>query len=231
MPKPTWERLSAAKRDVVLRAAEAEFDTHGYIGASVNVICREAGISKGSLFQYFTDKSDLFVYVINLAAQRIRSAVEEKVARLPFEDDYMAAVDELFAIWVEYFYDNPRDRTLTAAVNLEHDPQALAASRAAVNAHYLEVVGAIVDIGIALGHLREDVDRDALVAIIIALLPHMALSPHIRGLDPVLGNEGASREHAISCAQRLERLYFEPYLTKPAPPLRAPKPRAESTPG
>lgn len=231
MPKPTWERLSAAKRDVVLKAAEAEFDTHGYIGASVNTICREAGISKGSLFQYFTDKSDLFVYVINLAAQRIRAAVEAKIAELPFEDDYMAAVDELVGVWVEHFYDNHRDRTLTAAVNLEHDPQALAASRAVVNDHYCDVVGALVDIGIALGHLRADVDRDGMVAIFIALLPHMALSPHISGLDPVLGNEGASRAHAVACGQRIVRLFMEPYLTQPARPIGAPRPRAESTPG
>ncbi|MEP7180295.1 MAG: helix-turn-helix domain-containing protein, partial [Pseudonocardiales bacterium] len=63
MPRPTWDRLEQSRRDRVLRAAMVEFGRRGYSGASLNVIAREAGVAKGSLFQYFDDKFDFFAYV------------------------------------------------------------------------------------------------------------------------------------------------------------------------
>ena len=63
MPTPTWNRLPAARRDAIVAAAEAEFAENGFSRGSLNVIAREAGVAKGSLFQYFTDKLDLFAYL------------------------------------------------------------------------------------------------------------------------------------------------------------------------
>ncbi len=45
-------------------AATAEFVDHGYDEASVNRIIVAAGISKGSFYYYFEDKTDLFVSVL-----------------------------------------------------------------------------------------------------------------------------------------------------------------------
>jgi len=58
----------------VLDAAEAEFAKRGFSGGSLNTIVREAGISKGSLFQYFDDKADLYAHLAELASVRIREA-------------------------------------------------------------------------------------------------------------------------------------------------------------
>ncbi|MDT4921381.1 MAG: hypothetical protein QOI15_2283, partial [Pseudonocardiales bacterium] len=63
MPRPTWANLDADRRERVLHAAMAEFGRHGYSGGSLNVIARDAGVAKGSLFQYFDDKFDFFAHV------------------------------------------------------------------------------------------------------------------------------------------------------------------------
>jgi len=42
-----------------------EFTINGYEQASLNTIIREAGISKGSLYYYFEDKTDLYLAVID----------------------------------------------------------------------------------------------------------------------------------------------------------------------
>ena len=57
MPTSTWFRLNVAKRERVLEVAMREFGENGYSTGSLNTIAREAGIAKGSLFQYFGDKS------------------------------------------------------------------------------------------------------------------------------------------------------------------------------
>jgi len=60
MPKPTFANLPDDKRERIFRAAIEEFVAHPYDSASLTRIAERADISKGSLYQYFDDKLDLF---------------------------------------------------------------------------------------------------------------------------------------------------------------------------
>jgi AcrR family transcriptional regulator len=51
------------KYDQVLEGARAVFMSDGYEGASVDAIARAAGVSKATLYSYFTDKQILFMEV------------------------------------------------------------------------------------------------------------------------------------------------------------------------
>lgn len=210
MPTGTWERLPADRRDAVLAAAEAEFGARGFSGGSLNTICSEAGVSKGSLFQYFADKADLYVYLADLASRRVRSAMEAHIARLDWED-FASAMDGLAEAWVRYFYDHPLDRALTAAANLEPDLAARTSVRAVVDGHYLAVLRPLIERGVADGQLRPDADMEALLALLLLAVPHLALAPHVRGLDPVLGLTGSDPERAVATAQRVTGTLWRPY--------------------
>ena len=48
------------KRRQILEGALKVFLTNGFDAASMNDICRAAGVSKGTLYVYFADKEDLF---------------------------------------------------------------------------------------------------------------------------------------------------------------------------
>ena len=54
------ETLSPEKRSQVLMGAAAVFSTDGYEGASMSRIAHEAGVSKGTLYNYFETKAHLF---------------------------------------------------------------------------------------------------------------------------------------------------------------------------
>ena len=56
----TFERLPEEKKDRILQSARAEFIRYPYEKTSINRILAEAEIPKGSFYQYFDDKSDLF---------------------------------------------------------------------------------------------------------------------------------------------------------------------------
>lgn len=56
----TFERLPEEKKDRILQAARAEFIRNPYEKTSINRILSEAEVPKGSFYQYFDDKSDLF---------------------------------------------------------------------------------------------------------------------------------------------------------------------------
>lgn len=64
MPSTTFFNLPDGKRERLLAAARAEFARVPYEDASVNRIIQAAGIPRGSFYMYFTDKEDLFRYLM-----------------------------------------------------------------------------------------------------------------------------------------------------------------------
>ena len=60
---PTPKVRKGRKFDQVLEGARNVFMAHGFEGASVDDIAREAGVSKATLYSYFPDKKLLFMEV------------------------------------------------------------------------------------------------------------------------------------------------------------------------
>lgn len=60
-----FERLSEEKKKKIIEAAVGEFANKGYVNASTNSIVKVAGISKGALFNYFGNKKNLYLYVVD----------------------------------------------------------------------------------------------------------------------------------------------------------------------
>lgn len=66
MPKQTFFNLPAEKRETIINAAVDEFAQHGLENASTNRIVKTSGIAKGSFYQYFEDKHDVFLYLLSV---------------------------------------------------------------------------------------------------------------------------------------------------------------------
>jgi AcrR family transcriptional regulator len=69
MPKPTFFNLPEEKREKIVSAAVDEFIEYGLENASTNRIVENSGISKGSFYQYFEDKQDVFKHLLALLEQ------------------------------------------------------------------------------------------------------------------------------------------------------------------
>lgn len=76
MPKQTFLNLPDEKRKALLEIALDEFANNDYNTASVSKIVEKAGIAKGSVYQYFEDKQDLFLYLLDYANQEMLSAIQ-----------------------------------------------------------------------------------------------------------------------------------------------------------
>lgn len=202
MPTATWYRLDPARRARVLQAAESEFGVHGFADGSLNVIARRAGVAKGSLFQYFLDKTDLSVFVGEVVSKRVRVDMEARMAALDVGQPLFDYLVDVFESWVAYFADHPGERALTAATQLEADA-AGAAVRGICDRHFLEVLGPLLERAQDRGELRADADLDALAALLVLLANHLALAPFIAGLDPVLGLADGDPEQPGLAIRRL----------------------------
>lgn len=71
---------STAKRAQIIAGAETVFTADGYEGASMSRIAVEAGVSKGTLYNYFTSKSDLFAAFVEQKAASTLPGVFETAA-------------------------------------------------------------------------------------------------------------------------------------------------------
>ena len=67
MPHPTFFNLSNKKRKTITDLAIAEFANNDYKNASITKIVKQAKIAKGSFYQYFEDKKELYLYLVDLA--------------------------------------------------------------------------------------------------------------------------------------------------------------------
>jgi len=72
-----FNNLPAEKQEKVFQAAVSEFASKGYRNASMNTLVKTAGISKGSLFQYFRTKQDLFGGIVEMAAVRVKQYLKQ----------------------------------------------------------------------------------------------------------------------------------------------------------
>ncbi len=80
MPKPTFFNLAEGKRERILSAALDEFAEKGYAGASISGIVAAAGIAKGSFYQYFEDKDDLYIHLYDIFVVTEKTRVFEQEA-------------------------------------------------------------------------------------------------------------------------------------------------------
>ncbi len=60
----TFRRLQPEKKERIYQTAVQLFSEYGYDGLPVDRLCREAGISKGSFFQYFPSKTHLLEFAV-----------------------------------------------------------------------------------------------------------------------------------------------------------------------
>ncbi|MEQ0726254.1 TetR/AcrR family transcriptional regulator, partial [Mycobacterium tuberculosis] len=110
MPTVTWARVDPARRAAVVEAAEAEFGAHGFSRGSLNVIARRAGVAKGSLFQYFADKRDLYAFIADIASQRVRSYMEDLIREWTRTRPFFEFPHRPAHGWVAYFADEARTK-------------------------------------------------------------------------------------------------------------------------
>lgn len=76
MPKQTFLNLPDKKRERFVLAAMEEFARHPYDVASVSAIVARLRIAKGSVYQYFDDKFDLFQWLLEESARRTVASLD-----------------------------------------------------------------------------------------------------------------------------------------------------------
>lgn len=75
----TFDNLKQEKKDAIIQAAMKIFAKQGYEMSSTNVLTKELGISKGSLFKYFETKLGLYKYLVDLSSDKLMTYINDHV--------------------------------------------------------------------------------------------------------------------------------------------------------
>ena len=107
MPKQTFFNLPEQKRERIVLCAVEEFAQRGYKQASISRMVDAAGIAKGSFYQYFEDKDDLFVYIVQTQIGAIKIDTYEQEAGRLNDLSLSAFLRHVFKVQMEQFNARP----------------------------------------------------------------------------------------------------------------------------
>lgn len=88
--------------------------------------------------------------------------------------------------------------------------------RTVIHRHYLDILRPLVRDAQLRGDLRADSDTDALLSLLLMIFPHLALTPFVRGLDPILGLDDPTPEQPALAVRRLVAVLAAAFAAQPS---------------
>ena len=162
MPTNTFFNLSEAKRKRIFAAAVEEFATRRFSEASINQIVKEARISRGSFYQYFRGKEDLYLYVLTeIGKEKISAAVPQQI---PESDDFFTTYLTMVKDILTWARERPMYTRIWMLMELD-DSEFIAK----LIAQFPDAWGKLRDLiqrDKQLGRIRPDVDSDMVIQIL-----------------------------------------------------------------
>ncbi|MFE7166176.1 TetR/AcrR family transcriptional regulator [Streptomyces sp. NPDC057616] len=182
----------------LLEAAASVFCTTGYMAASTNAIAREAGVSPGTLYQFFPNKEAIAIELGDRLMHEMREAYGEALAPVdpatPLEQAVGAAVDRFIAFNCDHpvFFALMHGPDIPGRIAEEHD------------ALHATLISRVEDLLLSLlpDARPADVTRTA----------HVCLGMYKAGLELVLAHEGAERDAYIEEIKKVLIGYLGPLV-------------------
>lgn len=173
MPKPTFFNLPDDKRELIIRLAVDEFADNDYDTASISKIVAQAGIAKGSFYQYFEDKRDLYLFLLS-EGTRIKG---EFLAQHPPPDPAMnlfAYLHWLLKVGMKYeFAHRKLARIAQRAISGQGPFQPEWGQQ--VEAQSMDYFRGLITQGIASGQVRPDLNVEMTAYLFSAVLRDMSV--------------------------------------------------------
>lgn len=160
MPSTTFTKLPAAKRDKFIRVAMEEFASAGYEKASVTQIVKKLKIAKGSVYQYFENKKELYFYLIELC-NTARQEYMKPVLRNPPESFWDLYIS-LFMASLRFDYEQAEMSTLLANASQEKYADDLGNIMISQKKKSIDFMRGLLERELLRGGLRYDVDVDVM---------------------------------------------------------------------
>jgi len=157
-----------SKREEILDAAVRVFGRHGFHFTRMVDVAREAGIGKGTIYEYFSSKNDLLSAAFNRYMHMIRQDMETLLAgpHSPVEKirliiqhvlDTSAQNPDLILVFFDFW------------IHSVHDGDQQEINFKTIYAEYRELTRVLLQEGIARGEVRHDVPANTAALFVSAI--------------------------------------------------------------
>lgn len=121
LPKDTFHNLPKEKRDAILDVAADEFARFSYARASLSRIVSRLGIAKGSIYQYFENKLDLYRFILEEGSRAKLRFFGDKI--VPEPGHFFDWMEEAFVSGLRFAAEHPRLAHISMALFFGHEPE------------------------------------------------------------------------------------------------------------
>lgn len=189
----TFRQLPPDKQERVLDAALAEFADQGYQAASLNRLVAQAGIAKGSLYQYFPNKEGIFRHIFQFALKQVRRTLTT-VKEETLEENFFVRLEKSLLAGVRFLREHPRVFSLYIKIQFDKNMPFRDEFLAAVRRHAAEYFASLVRRAKSRGELRPGVPEPAVLFLLDALFDRFLQAAAVPALDVTLGLHQAPEE-------------------------------------
>lgn len=199
VPKQTFFNLPDDKRERFVAEALKEFASHPYDQASVSAIVDRLGIAKGSVYQYFDDKLDLYRWLVEESSRRELAFYAEHPPL--HEEGFFERIRELFRLGMDWWRQFPLWARVGARMMEPSREQRLAEIRDESKRQAHQWLREQLERGITQGSVRADLDLDVLVYLVTGFMQQGLL-------DAMLGISGLELSELAEDPDRVERAHI-----------------------
>ncbi|MCX6829278.1 MAG: TetR/AcrR family transcriptional regulator [candidate division Zixibacteria bacterium] len=168
----TFRKLEPSKKEAIYRAALKEFSSDVFDRVSLDLVAAAAGVSKGSLFQYFGNKEHLLEFVAEIFLDNYRQYWESYFAR---EHAVRARdrVSQYLLACLEYWERERIDYRFLMKMQYENPLAVAGAFLERVTQSQREYISTIIERGRATGEIRGDMETETISFLIHAALRNL----------------------------------------------------------
>ena len=175
MVKQGFLNLTSEEKQKIIDAALDEFADKDFEAASLNSIIAKAGISKGSMYHYFDNKEDLYLYLINKTMKQKEIFLKEALAQAGKPLTEMSFFENLeFQMLASVDFAVQHYRKHQLGIRLQNMAEGSLKERLIgdLNMAFEGYIENMVDEAMRAGEIRNDFDSDFVIRILKFTLMH-----------------------------------------------------------
>jgi TetR/AcrR family transcriptional regulator len=167
--------LTAEEQSRIIDAALDEFAEKDFETASLNNIIARAGISKGSMYYYFANKEDLYLYLVDRVLETKETFLKEALAGIGRPLAALSFFENLefqMVASVDFAMQHYREHQLSVHLQNMAEGPLKEKMFGELNRAFEDYVKAMVDEAFLAGEIRDDFDRVFVIRILKFNLLH-----------------------------------------------------------
>ncbi len=188
MPRQTFFKLKEEKKEAITQAFLFEFSHHSFEDASITAVVKKLRIAKGSIYQYFEDKLDLFLYLKEESEQ----TKMQYIMHLNREDysDFWSYYRELYVQGIKFDKEHPLKSRFLYHINFLISSPAIKELAKSWKEKALMMMQQMIQKEIEEGHFRKD-------------LPLLSMAHFLYTISISMG-EYMERVHRVDVSENLK---------------------------